>query len=309
MTELNDPKNAPKLVLPAGPGTPKESSIQLSIQQRTTYSVSLADIAQSRKTEAIHKEGAAILIWGEPRTGKTIFAGTITQVPYIKRVFWFDLEKGIESLIYNQARCDLSKIIPFNVVDTKEKPRAAETILKSFTASSPQLICQNHGTINCKDCGPDDPKQSFNLASCGWEDAVVIDSGSQLADSVLNMEKKLYTYKDLRKYYFEFTADMGNIMTAIQAARTNIILIAHSLELTDDDGKLIGYYPLVGSGAFSRKVAKYFGYVIYKHIELNKFKQGSDPLYKPKVITGTRTGVAIEAKENATLVDLLCPTT
>jgi hypothetical protein len=88
-------------------------------------------------------------------------------------------------------------------------------------------------------------------------------------------------------------------------------MVTHAVDFTPEDDKgdpkYQGTYPLVGSVNFSRGIGKYFGYIIYKHIELNKFKQGSNPMYKPKILTGTRTGVSIEAIEGATLVDLLMP--
>ena len=275
--------------------------------------------ARNAAAEGDAAEGASILIWGEPRTGKTLLAGTIAKLPHIKKVYWFDFERGLDTLIYATkpdgspyfSEEELGKIVPFSISDTPDSPRAAETILKAFTSPTPLTICQEHGTVACKVCPPEAPKQQFHLRGMGHTDAVVIDSGSQLADSVLNMEKKLYTYKNLMKYYFDFTADMRNIMSCIQAAKTHVIMVTHTTEVyyENDNGeqKRLGTFPLVGSGNFSSNVGKYFGYIIYKHIELNKFKQGSNPMYKPKILTGTRTGVSIEAIEGATLVDLLMP--
>ena len=267
--------------------------------------ITAADIAKAIKADVPERQ--TILVWGDPRTGKTVLAGTIVKVPYIKRVYWLDNEHGIKSIFYAKdaegkplfSEEELAKIIPFNITDTKDKPRAAETVLKAFTSPSPLPLCQEHGTINCKICKESIP---FNLASLGIEDAIVIDSGSQLADSILNLEKTLNSYKDLRKYYFDFTADATNILIAIQAARTNVIMTTHSIDVMDDAGeKLIGTFPLFGSGNFSRKTAKYFDHLVYCHLELNNFKRGSNIFYKNKVTTGSRTGVNIEKSPVASL--------
>jgi hypothetical protein len=268
--------------------------------------ITAADIAKAIKADVPERQ--TILVWGDPRTGKTVLAGTIVKVPYIKRVYWLDNEHGIKSIFYAKdaegkplfSDEELAKIIPFNITDTKDKPRAAETVLKAFTSHSPLPLCQEHGTINCKTCTSSIP---FYLAGLGIEDAVVIDSGSQLADSVLNLEKTLNNYKDLRKYYFDFTADATNILIAIQACRTNVIMTTHSIDVMNDDGdKLIGTFPLFGSGNFSRKVAKYFDHIIYCHLELNAYKKGSNTFYRNKVVTGSRRNVDIEKEPNTTLV-------
>lgn len=264
-----------------------------------------ADMAQAIKHDSPERQ--TLLVWGDPRTGKTVLAATIAKVPHIKRVYWLDNENGLKSIFYAKDKDgkplltdeELAKIIPFNITDTKDKPRAAETVLKAFTSHSPLPLCQEHGTISCKICNSGVP---FYLAGLGIEDAVVIDSGSQLADSVLNLEKTLNNYKDLRKYYFDFTADATNILIAIQACRTNVIMTTHSIDVMNDDGdKLIGTFPLFGSGNFSRKVAKYFDHIIYCHLELNTYKKGSNTFYRNKVVTGSRMNVDIEKEPTTTL--------
>lgn len=265
-----------------------------------------ADMAQAIKDDKPERQ--TLLVWGTPRTGKTVLAATIAKVPHIKKVYWLDNESGFKSVFYAKdkegnplfTQEELAKIIPFNVVDTKDKPRAAETILKSFTSHMPLSLCQEHGIINCKLCKEYVP---FHLPGCTAEDAVVIDSGSQLADSILNLEKTLNNYKDLRKYYYDFTADATNILIAIQAAKTNIVMTTHSIDISDDDGdKFLGSFPLFGSQNFSKKVGKYFDHIVYCHIELNSFKRGSNIFYKDKIATGSRSNVMIEKEATPTLV-------
>lgn len=237
-----------------------------------------------------------ILLWGPPRSGKTHLAATAVTSPHIERVYWFDLEKGLETLLYAQ-RSDgspllspesLSKIIPISIPDSSENPYAAETILKTFRPGMSQpKIDQATGRVSPSG------SMSFNLKNCGPKDLVVVDSLSQLGDSILSLSLNSNTYKDLRKYYGDFTLDMMPILTAIQSTNTNILCTTHTIDQTkmvidpmtrQSMEKLLGTYPLCGSRNFSKgKVGKYFNYLLYTYTQGTQYRVTETPGHVSKI--------------------------
>jgi len=249
-----------------------------------------------------------ILIYGDSKTGKTQFVGTAAKMDQIDNIWWFDLEHGVETLLHSDLTDEqLEKIHVFNVVDNPNNPVAGETILKAFTAKQPVPICHEHGKVRCPLCGSED-KTDWNLISMGKRDLVVIDSGSQLATSVHNIALRDGGYKDKRLYYVDSSKMLNDIFTCTQAVNTNIVMITHSLDITDDEGKILKTVPLILSQNYSKNVGKYFGQVVYLSVELRKHKIGSSSTYKPTLLTGSRTGAKLEnAKEYPSMEDLLFP--
>jgi len=251
-------------------------------------------------SEIYHKH---ILLWGPPFSGKTHVAATAIMAPQIKRVYWLDSENGLETLMYARTSSGkpllsdehLAKVIPFNIADSTETPRFADTVLRTFRpGQSKPKVCTKHGTVGCKLCTD---QVLFNLKDCGDEDLVVIETGSQLADSVLALSLNANNYKDLRKYYGDFTLDMIPIVTAIQAARTNIIMTTHEIDLTKmSNGKetVIETIPLCGSRNFSKKIAKYFNYRAYTYMSGSSHAITHVPNKVPKIRqVGLRRGVSL----------------
>lgn len=268
---------------------------------------SLLDLKNAIKEEGQIMLERKILVQGKPKSGKTILAATIAKVPGIKRVYFFDLENGIESVLAHGQLTDeeLAKIIYIPIRDTHEKPLAAETVLKCFTAlpSKPAKLCTMHGKVGCKHakCGRDD-QIDFSLAALSNEDAVILDSGSQLASSILSLEMLTESYRDLRKYYGAFTIEMDAILSGIQAASCSVVMVTHLIDIMSkpDDPKvtpkLLEIAPLFGSQNYSKnKGGKYFGWTIATEVRNGKYLIGSSPGFKQKMDLGNRAGAKIEA--------------
>lgn len=255
------------------------------------YSLAEQKTAIDAAEQVYHKH---ILIWGQPKSGKTHLLATAVKSPYIDRVYWFDNERGLETLLYARTtqgeplltQEEMAKIIPFNIQDTFEEPRAAETFLRTFRpGSSAPTVCIAHGIVDCPKCSVD-MKVPFTVKACEDRDLVVVDTLSQLADSVLAVTMGQNTYKDLRKYYGDFTLDMLPILTAAQSANTNIICATHTIDETKQVKdpmtkqtfeKILGTYPLCGSKNFSKnKLAKHFNYSLYTYTQGREHKITGD---------------------------------
>ena len=286
----------------------------------------LTELAKTIKELGRPKHGFSLLIYGAPKTGKTQLAATIAKVPQIRSVYLLDLENGHETLltmlrkgILTQDEADKIQIIA--IQDTPMRPLGMETIMRAITVNKPHVICNEHGKINCVQCvGPDKKPTGtvFDISKLTHDDVVIIDSGSALSTSILNY----YTRPDQEGQPFKKAGwdeygqqgrDLSNVLTVIQACRTNFIFITH--ELVNDGtmdvlNKRTGeievltyeeHYPLIGTKNFSLNAAKYFSHVIYLSIDLQRHKGGSASTYKNRTITGSRGGWEIEKAPNLSL--------
>ena len=100
----------------------------------------------------------------------------------------------------------------------------------------------------------------------------------------------------------------------VQASKAYVIACTHILEreivlATDKSGNptriKTDQYPLCLSKNYSMNVGKYFGSIIYRYIELNKFAHLSSPTKKSGIQAGTRTDVDISANLDTTLPEVL----
>ena len=178
--------------------------------------MSLLKMIRERKL----RRNTAVLVYGDAKKGKTHLVATAAELPNIKRVFWFDLENGSETL-ENMGLSDeaLDKIILFKIPDTKKLPRACETVLKAFTSEEPISVCITHGKVACKICAKEDT-QEFDIGSLTSEDLVVVDSGSQLSDSALRMAMLGRPVESKPEWddYTKQCAWLGDILSTMQAA-------------------------------------------------------------------------------------------
>lgn len=255
-------------------------------------------LSQLAKAAAIVQPNHSILIYGPPKTGKTKLAGTAARIKEVQRIFWFDLENGVETLLgMGLTEEELDKIIIIKIADTRDNPIGIETMLKALTSKVPVKICEKHGKVNCAECAKENlPSISFCLKELTHNDLVVVDSGSQLGDSALGAAclGKDGMYKPTFDEYGMVNKWLGDICSVLQqCANTNFVVLTHEIALEDDEGK-DKFFPLMGSKAFSMKCAKYFGTVVYVHKKLNKHVAGSSSTYLGDRMTGSRVNAKIE---------------
>jgi hypothetical protein len=274
----------------------------------------LLQIAKAVKTE--NRPNHSILLYGPPKSGKTHLAATAAEIPEIKKIVWIDTENGSETLLGMHQKKELSdealaKIELIKLPDTRANPIAIETCLRMFStrAGAGVTVCDAHGKVNCIECKTPAGFQgtNFNLADLGHNDLVVLDSGSQLGDSAVNgaCKGKPVDYKPGWDEWGLAGKWLGDILSVIQQAHhTNFVVLTHEIMLEGDDGK-DKIFPLMGSKAFSMKVAKYFGTVAYVHKKLNKHAAGSSSTYRSDVLTGSRINATLEKSDNPNMREIL----
>ena len=289
------------------------------------------DIARRIKLER-KVNNSTLLIYGPPKTGKTRLAGTIAQVPNIGRIVWADLEQGVVTLPFALAADgtplltdeELGRIEVLSIGDTllpskgaREKagmtsvmavPRAAEVMLKMCTSTIPLHFDNEQNKLVPK---ATENTISFHLRGMQPNDVLVIDSGSQLANSLFALQELANPeYKDPRKYWASFYQDANTLMSAIQASHAIVIMICHSQE-TEPDAELAKRsetLPTFGSVNYSRNVGKYFSTVVHLYLDKRVFKSLSNPITKANVQGGSRYNVDTSRIENPTMADILAIT-
>lgn len=269
----------------------------------------LAKLAQALTVEETPCE--SILVYGDSKTGKTQMVATIAKSKLIDKIYWFNLENGAATLSRmvldgKLTEEEASKIIMINITDTKEKPYGYETMAKVYTVFRDQEICEAHGRVKCPVCIKDEIKTGwlrFNLKELGKRDCVVLDSGSQFANSIMASltQGQEIGFKPGWDEYGVQGRVLTDCLSSVQAAWTNHIWITHQISVDnpddinkDDKLKRDKYYPLVGTKGFSVSIAKYFGSVCYLSKKLNKHVGGSSTTYSDNMITGSRIGMKLE---------------
>lgn len=248
----------------------------------------------------------SVLIYGRPKTGKTRLVGTAARIKEFNRIFWFDGENGSETLLnMGLTQEEMRKITLFRIKDTPEVPIFIETMLKCMSAKNTSSVCNKHGKVGCVECSPLGTKgnTTFALATLTHNDLVVLDSGSQLADSAMAAAclGKGTLFKPGWDEYGVQVKWLSDILSVIQqATHTNFCVITHELVIEDDEGK-DKFAPLMGTKAFCLKVGKYFGTVVYVEKKMNKHVAGSSSLYRHNVLTGSRVNAKIEDHGEADL--------
>lgn len=248
-----------------------------------------------------------IIVYGPPKTGKTDLVGQLAEK---KKLWWFDLEDGVKTLLASprMKREWFNNIELFKIPDTQINPIACRTFLKMFKAGTHE-ICQMHGAVACPLCKKDSlPTTSINLGSFTNEDILVIDSATQLAQSAMNdIQKKIIMADEFDKKptwddYFNQGRIMDRIFSIVQQANFNVVVISHETmtEMEDGSKKIV---PVGGTREFSSKFAKYFDDVIYCEIVNKRHNYSCSSTYKNNVISGSRTNRELN-KEKPNLLEL-----
>lgn len=260
-------------------------------------------------TDYIPSAARKILVYGAPKTGKTDFVG---QLAATHKLWWFDLEDGVKTLISSPRMKKewLANIELFKIPDTQTFPVAVDTLLRVIKGGD-HAICHAHGSVNCSRCKSlgAEAATTINVGAFTSNDVLVIDSVSQLAASVMNYIKRDVILKDNydAKADWDDYAKQGRIMDRIfsilQQAPFNVVAISHEqlVEMEDSKKRIV---PIGGTSNFSKTFAKYFDDVVYCEIVNKKHKFASSTTYSGSIVLGSRAGKMLETMEQPSILEL-----
>lgn len=243
-----------------------------------------------------------VLLFGPPKSGKTQLAGELSSK---FNLIWFDLENGVDTLLKLPEE-QKARIEVISIPDTRSFPIAIETCLKVIRGGKGS-VCETHGKWMCALCKKDNkPVVELELNTLPLDTVVVFDSLTQLTNSAI-----AHITKDKPEDYKLAYDDWGNLgklmdifLSHVQQAPFNIVCISHETEvqMEDDSLKLV---PTAGTRNFSRNTAKYFDEVVYVEVKNKKHIAASSTTYANKILTGSRTGIALETQPgNASLIPI-----
>lgn len=243
-----------------------------------------------------------VCLYGPPKSGKTRLAAMLAEH---YKLLVFDLENG--SITMSQVPKEWHDNIEIiKIRDSKEYPIAVETMMKVMKGNECK-ICMAHSKVSCPICIKNQaPLERVCLNELGLDTIVVIDSGSQFAQSAI-----AHITKNQSDDYKLQLDDWGNLklivekfLSQIQVARYHVVFITHEEEVEFEDGKT-RIVPVSGSSKSSRNTAKYFDHVVYCNISNKKHTAGSATDYNVRALAGSRTNVRLEDnKLGADLLDI-----
>lgn len=245
----------------------------------------------------------SVMLFGAPFTGKSLLAGKLAEH---FNLIYIDMEGG-HDVLFQLPEPWQEKIEVISIPDTTTYPMAIETCLKIVKGAVD--VCEAHGKVSCMVCKRNEaPIIHVDLNSLGQDTIVIFDSATQLTSSAIaNITKAM---PDDYKLEYDDWGALSKLMdiffSHIQTARYNRVVISHTTEAKQDDGRTL-IFPVAGSRNFSANVAKFFDHVVYLEKKNKKHKAASSTTYMNNVMTGSRAGVVMEDMDEGTLLSIFAP--
>lgn len=241
----------------------------------------------------------SVLVYGPPKTGKTELVGQLSSE---FDLIWFDLENGSATLL-KRPRAEQERIELISLPDSRSYPIAIETCLKVIKGGKCIIDNTNGKVVPVKSAGKEYTELELN--TLGPKTIVVFDSLTQLTNSAIAHITK--DKPDDYKLAYDDWGNLGKLMdiflSHVQQAKFHVVCISHETEAEMEDGK-VKIVPTAGTRNFSRNTAKYFGHVVYAQVANKKHSFSSSTTSTLNVVVGSRTDVATEKMDSASLVPI-----
>ena len=261
-------------------------------------------------TEYKEKESRKICVYGSPGTGKT---DLVCQLAEFKKLWYFDLDDGIKTALHSPRvkKEWLDNIELFSIPDTQLLPVGIDTLLRVVKGGL-HKICHRHGAVNCLVCNKNHPTDfsSIDVGTFTNNDVLVIDSGSQLASSIMcHISRKQLASDNWMEYspgwdeYRKQGIVSNRIYSILQHAPFNVIVVTHEQLIKMEDGK-VKLSPIGGTREYSKEFSKFFDDIVYCEIVNKKHKFITSTTYSGSVVAKSRTGKALETMELPSLLEL-----
>lgn len=246
-----------------------------------------------KATEYQNQTARHILVYGEPKSGKTELIGALAEH---YKLWWFDLDNGVKTLLAPESKAYpyIENLEIFPIPDSSVFPIAVETLLKVLKGGLCE-VCNAHGKVSCPKCKQTSaPTTSIDTRTLdNKRDIVVIDSYSQLMESTMNwimkdsIAKEDYDAKPGWDEYGKQGRVGSRFGSIFQTAPFNIIVTSHAIMATleDKSKKLV---PVGGTENASLVFAKWFDDVVYTEVVNRSYKAYTSVIEKANTVLGSR---------------------
>src|SRR5690348_5072067 len=138
------------------------------------YAMSVSTGEGSMKlTELQQRAASHVIIFGDPKVGKTTLAASLLKAGY--KLIYISNDNGHTVLFKTEFAPYADKVDIILLPDTREFPVAIATCLKLFTGSKVS-ICHGHGQVDCSHCKKESkPFSEYQFNSLPLDTVVVLD--------------------------------------------------------------------------------------------------------------------------------------
>lgn len=244
-----------------------------------------------------------ILLYGEPKCGKSVAAALLAKK---YKVIFFDMENALLALLSNVPKENQDNIEYIPLKDSQDNP-VAITLLPDIIAGKQVNFCTAHSKKMCMECrkNPEATYETVNLSGVGTETVVVLDSFTQLTDSVLGLVSKDLDIDEKLQFdhWGEMARRLGRLLSAIQVCSFHLVATSHEqiVTLPSKKEKLI---PTLGSRNTSKQVGRYFDHLVRLEVRNRDFMQYSAQGTQINAQVGSRSNIDL-TQPGTSLFDLL----